>query len=483
MDNPIFLQSVFNLSSYRVNLYAIPVGLTFLAIVFLGLYVLVREKHSSVKTSFFLMTLPPAVWLFAFTLMYSADTFDVARWWSKAAYLGVPFIPTTIYYFTVKVLRTYDKKRLRVFAAVGVSTMISAVMIGTDLMMDGLYLYDWGYYAKYTPYSLVYLTFFFGLMIMTLRSFMKEYRKPQTETHRQRIKWLMVAFSAAYLAGFDYLGKFGVAWYPFGYAGVLVFIAIAARVVTKYRLIDITSSFAADKILGAIGDALLVLDSEDIVRVANDEACRLFEKPKNDLLGSHLSEVSGYFPAKDTMEALHRLDVDPTYEIEHERLDGEPLLLTVSESYMKDGLGCVVATVMAIRDVTALKRAESALAESRKRYDDLYKGVSEAILILDEFGRFSSLNPAAEKLFGATAQSLAGRIFVMSDYLPSSEMGIVMKVIRGVMQGGVEAPFRLDIVGEDKKLITVEAEASAIKSDGQVHAVQIILHRSTALKT
>jgi hypothetical protein len=78
---------------------------TFLAIVFLGLYVLVREKHSSVKTAFFLMTLPAAVWLFAFALMYSSSRYDVARFWSKAAYLGVPFIPTAIYYFTVKVLR------------------------------------------------------------------------------------------------------------------------------------------------------------------------------------------------------------------------------------------------------------------------------------------------------------------------------------------------------------------------------------------
>jgi PAS domain S-box-containing protein len=459
-----------------VNAYAIPVAVTFLAIVFLGLYVLVREKHSSVKTAFFLMTLPVAIWLLAFAFMYSSVSYDVARFWSKAAYFGVPFIPTAIYYFTVKVLRTYDRKRPRVLAAAAVSVVVSAVMIGTDFMMDGLYQYEWGYYAKYTPYSAVYLVFFFGFMIMTLRSFVNEYKKPQTETHRQRIKWLLVALSVAYLAGVDYLGKFGVACYPFGYAAILVFIAIAARVVTKYRLLDITSSFAADKILCAMGDALLVLDAEDIVRVANNEAARLFEKSKNELLGSHLSEVGTSFPARDTVDSLNRFSADHVYEIDHEKADGELRVLQISEAHMKDGLGCVIATVLVVRDLTEVRKIQTTLAESLRRYDDLYKGVSEAIVILDEFGRFSSLNPAAEKLLGADAASLAGRIFVMSDYLPSSAMGAVMKAIRSVMQGNPEAPFKLDIVGENKKVISVEA--TAISALGRVEAVQIIFHRS-----
>src|SRR4051812_30790275 len=97
--NSHMVHLVLRASSYRLSLYALPVAATFIAILSVGFYVLIREKHSSVKTSFFLMTLPAAIWLATFAMMYSSTSYDVARFWSKAGYLGVPFIPTSIYYF------------------------------------------------------------------------------------------------------------------------------------------------------------------------------------------------------------------------------------------------------------------------------------------------------------------------------------------------------------------------------------------------
>jgi PAS domain S-box-containing protein len=443
----------------------------------LGGYVFLREKHSSVRTAFFLLTLSAVVWLTAFGFLLAANDERTAIFWAKAAYLGVPFLPSCLYYFTAKVLRQYEARRRSVAAGFALSAAFSALILFTDWIVSGVHFYAWGRYPKYAPGSAAYLVFFAGYMIASLRAYIRAYRRSDTPTQRARAKCLLAAFSVAALAVMDYLPKFGFSWYPFGYACILGFIAIAAWTVTRYRLIDITSAFAADKIIGTMGDALLVLDNEDVVRVANDEACRLFGAPKEKLVGVPLGAVSSFFPRRDTAEHADRVGTDHAYEIVHRADDGKELHLTVSESAIKDALGCVIATVLVIRDFTPLAAARRALEDTENRLSGLYKDMSEAVVLLDEFGRFLSMNPAAERLLNAPVERIAGRIFVMSNFLPSRHMATVMRSLRNVMAGGPEERIQIELCPEGGEPFLATATASAVRAGGRVSAVQLLVRR------
>lgn len=461
--------------NYLPSLMAWPLFFTFAAVFFLGVYVLLRERHSAVKTAFFFMTLPASIWLFSFGFMYLAVNETAALFWAKAAYLGVPFIPSTIYYFTVKILRLGEKRRGRVLLFFLTSVFFSIVIIGTDRVIDGVARFSWGYYPHYTLFSFYYLTFFYGLMVATVRHYVVELGRSQSDNQRARIKGLLAGFCIVSVASVDYLAKFGVPVYPFGYGCILLFIGIAAFVITRYRLVDITPSLAAEEIICAMGDALIVLDAEDLVRVVNDAAVRLFEIDPEEIVGEHLSAVSAYFPVKNTPASVHRVGTNHAYEIEHKRSDGRPVMLHVSESCMTDGLGCVMATVLIVRDVTLLRQAELAVKETESRFSRLYEDASEAILVLDEFGRFASANPAAERLLGARAGELTGRIFVMSHFLPPDQVGKVLKLLRSIMQGASEPRFELRLKREDDQTLLLEAQASAVKQNGKISAVQLML--------
>ncbi len=476
------LWKVFLSSSYHWNIFALPVFITAAIILFFGLSVLIRERYSAIGTAFFLMTLPACVWLFSFTAMYSAHDPRVALWWAKAAYVGVPFIPSTIYYFTVRVLRLYGPRKEWVWVNFILSAVCSGVIIGTDLIIQKLGRYAWGYYPEYELYSIPYLVLFFGVMALSLWNYWQEFKKPQTETHKARIKSLLTAFSIAYIAIVDFLPKFGIAFYPCGYLGILGFIVIAAHVMKKYRLVDVTPSLAIEQIIGTMGDALLVLDSEDIIRVANQAACSLFELNKKNIIGMKLSSISPAFPSKDTVDSLERSTLDQHYEMHHALSDGRTLVLNVSESVMKDDIGCVIATVLIIRDITMLKRTQIELLEIERRFNELYNEMPDAIILLDEFGKFRSANPAAERLLGRRSKELSGKIFVMSNLLPPSSTAKILKVIRGVMESGREEPFEMEIMKEDRSFLTLTAYASGVREDGKIVAVQIILRESVEQK-
>ena len=470
---------IFHLTNYQWNPSAAPVFLTALVILFFGFYVLIRERYSSIAVAFFLMTLPAGVWLLSFTGMYLAKETPLAFWWAKSAYLGVPFIPSTIYYFTVRVLRFYQRKKHLVWINFILSAACSWGIIGTDLVIRRLHHYAWGFYPRYELPSVVYLFFFFGVMAFSLRYYWVEYCKPQTDTHRARIKALLIAFGIAYAASLDFLAKFGVAFYPCGYLGILGFIMVTAHVMKRYRLVDITPSLAVEKIIGTMGDALLVLDTEDIVRVVNNVACELFEADKESLIGTPIASVSPNFPVKNTSSSLERLGSDQHYEMQHIHSDGSPLILNVSESSMKDSMGCVIATVLVIRDVTAFKKTQIELQETELRFNELYNEIPDAIVLLNEFGKFRSVNPAAERLLGRSSKELSGKIFVMSSLLPPASTSKVLKVIRNVIENGREEAFAFELAKDDKTLLLLKAYPSAVRQDGKIVAVQMIL-RETA---
>ena len=469
----------FGTAVYHLNPYAMPVFLTSLVVLFLGLCTLVRERFSSVATAFFLMILPTVIWLFSSTGMYLAESRDVALWWAKAAYLGLPFIPPMVYLFTIRVLRLYEPHKKKACIYFALSALFSWILVTTDWMVKDLYHYHWGFYPKYEPSAFLYLAFFFGLLFESLWLYWTEYRKTQTDTHKARIKSLMVAFCIAFIAWVDYLPKFGIALYPFGFVGVLGFMAVGTGVVLRYRLVDITPSFAVNQIIGAMGDALLVLDAEDTVQVANQAAYDLFLLSKQEILGKSVSTVIPNFPIKDTAHSLERLGTDHGYELEHARGDGQRLNLMVTESAIKDHKGCIVATVLVLRDMTPLKETQTALKEIEHRCDELYRDIPEAIVLLDEFGRFRSVNPAAEKLLGVSESRVAGKIFVMSKLLPPTFMGRMLQVIRLTMEGKQEGPFDLELLTEGGNRLKLKAYPRPVQQNGKIAAVQLLLRDTT----
>ena len=476
----MFNNSIFDSTSYYLNPWAVPFFLTMLAIFALGVFVLNRERYSSVSLSFFLMTIPAGVWLLTFSFMYCSKAEAVALWWAKAAYLGVPFIPAAIYYFTVKVLRLYTQHKKMVWASWLASACFSAVIIGTSWMIQRPYQYWWGFYPKYELISVFYLAYFFGMMLVCLNYYRIEYKKPYSKTHQRRVKSLLIAFAVAYLASVDYLPKFGVAVYPFGYVCILVFIVLTARTITRYRLVDITSSFAAEKIIGTMEDALLVLDNENIIRVANDAAAELFYLPKENLMGKHISSITASFSSIGGLDSASNT-YEQHYEIEHTLLkSGKKIYLSVARSSMKDALGLPMATILILKDMTQMKEAELALKEHEYQTTEFWEEAPYAIITLDEMGKLKSMNPAAARMLGYGAEDLAGKIFVMSGAVPNHSVQKLLKAVRKVVEGDHEPPLELELLRSDQTALHLELSLFLVKqSQKATAAVQLVFRDMT----
>lgn len=66
-------------------------------------------------------------------------------------------------------------------------------------------------------------------------------------------------------------------------------------------------------------------------------------------------------------------------------------------------------TIAIVRDITERRRAEEALRESEARKCAILGSALDAIMDLDDDGRVTELNPAAERMFGCPAEVISGQ--------------------------------------------------------------------------
>lgn len=353
---------------YSFNPYAIPMAFAASAVLGLGLTLLIAESRSAIHVWFCVMALTIGLWLTAFALLYCAVDAGTGLRWAKLAYVGVACMPSAIYQFTIAVLHPRSGGSLRLAR---ISWLLSAVfliaIINTDWLVRGLYRYWWGYYPQYGWLSLPYLAFFFGMMVVSLRRFWIAASQAEPGTpYQHRVQALLRAFIIVYLGSFDYVAKYGIPLYPFGYVPVLVFVALVARVVWRYRLVDITPAFAAKQIIGTMAGALLVFDREGIVRVVNQSACRFFGASEQELVGMSFAELARRFVAPLTFEEVIRKGRLQDYELTlHPAADGgAPRTLSLSTSLLEDRAKQPIGLVCVAVDITKRTAVEEALRKT-----------------------------------------------------------------------------------------------------------------------
>lgn len=403
--------SILDPAGYRLTWTAVPTILTAVATILIALYVLRREGPSRVSLAFALLSGAIAVWLSAFSVMYCALSPDTALRWSRTAYLGVPFIPAAVYHFTVSVLQSYGRHRSRVFAGYATAAAFSITIHATPWLMHEVRRFDWGYYPQYDWLGAPYLLFFAGMLLASYR----EYRLARnveagSDTYQRRLRAFQLAFSVMYLGSVDYLPKYGIPLYPFGYLPILAFLVLAARAVARYRLVDLSSAFAAHSIVEGLGDPLIILDRDGLIRVVNRAAAGILHAGPESLVGRPIFESGGWLLSRERHQTMLRQGRPASFEIERpERPEGGGTrYYSVQASVVPDRFGEAAGILCTARDITEQRRAQEELQASEEELRAVVNTAKDAILSTDNRGTIVSWNHGAERLFGYAAEEVLG---------------------------------------------------------------------------
>ncbi len=399
---------IMNPDNYIFNGYALPMFIAAAAIALLGLFILFRERGSSVGFSFLFMCLSVGLYLFATGANYASRDEGLSLLWIRISQLGSVFIPTTILLLTANRLNLIHRRRFAIASSFALSTFFALAALFTDLYVKGSAPFFWGRFVQYGPLGFVFLGFFFGIMVFVLRLYWLEYRQSSTERQKKRLRGLLIAFSGGYLGSVDFLPAFGLPVYPFGYLPICFFVVMSAYVIIRYRFTDITPELAADRILETMQGAVIVSDLKGRIRVINCVAEEMLGYQKAELLGRDIESILPSLAVFNTTSLLNGKSY--SHEMTWHSRSGQQFDVNISVSAITNLLdNAPVGIVYTAYDITERKKAEESLRRSEESYRGLFNGVGEAIFVQDRQGRFLDVNAAAERLYGYPPEYFIGK--------------------------------------------------------------------------
>ena len=223
-----------------MNPHSIPTLIGGAVVLFLGLFVFLKNRKSPINISFLLFSLSISFWLFGYTAAYSVKEDTISTFFCRLACVSAMFTAPTFYHLITNLLKIKDERR---FVALSYLAMIAftPLFLFTNYFLTGTYKYFWGTYSKAGPLHPLYLIIFFSIFLRVLFILFSKYREYEKSTSIEatRIKYLLIAILAGLLGAIDYLPKYGIEIYPFGFAFEILLAAIIAYTIIKYRLMDI----------------------------------------------------------------------------------------------------------------------------------------------------------------------------------------------------------------------------------------------------
>jgi PAS domain S-box-containing protein len=191
---------------------------------------------------------------------------------------------------------------------------------------------------------------------------------------------------------------------------VFVFASGVIYAIFKYRFLTITPTIAAENIISAMDEFLILLDMEGTILTVNKATLRSLQYKRKELEGK---SVTALFPKDgketDLYERILKKEIVTNHESGFKTKNGLIVPIIYSSSPVEDKAGTAIGTVFIARDISERKKAEVALQESNSIYRNLIEKMPDGVYKTSHEGRVIEVNPAMIKILGFnTKEELQG---------------------------------------------------------------------------
>jgi diguanylate cyclase (GGDEF)-like protein/PAS domain S-box-containing protein len=182
------------------------------------------------------------------------------------------------------------------------------------------------------------------------------------------------------------------------------------------------------RLLDAIGQTIIVTDSQDRVVYWNDAAAQLYGWSKEEATGRRLKELvvcEKLWPQAEEIRSELRVRRAWSGEFVVRRRDGETVSMMGVATPLLDEEGSPVGMVGVSMDVTERKRAEEALGKSEERFRALTQNSSDIITLLGTDGTVHYQSPSIKHILNYRPEELVGKSIF--DYVHPEDLGRVRR--------------------------------------------------------
>ncbi len=213
-----------------------------------------------------------------------------------------------------------------------------------------------------------------------------------------------------------------------------------------------------DKLVKLNADGIMVVDLDGVILFINPAGVNMLGQTEEEILGKRFG--CPLTPGKGT-------------EIELLSKNGQTIVVELRTQETEwEGRS---ALLISLRDITDRKQAEENLRKSEYRYKKLINNSPDAVALVDEMGRFLTVNPTMAERFGLTPPELEGKSF--HDVIPKELADIRLEKGKEVIEKEKLVYF------EDKRAgLHFQHYYVPISTSGQQETFQVISRDITEIR-
>jgi PAS domain S-box-containing protein len=165
-----------------------------------------------------------------------------------------------------------------------------------------------------------------------------------------------------------------------------------------------------ERIMDAMGEGLVVMDSEHRMTQLNEKACELFQYPREEILGKAYT----FWAHPDFTDILRKelekreKGAKSTYETLYCRKDGSEFWAQVTAVPIVDEEGNYQGSIGCLRDITEEKKLADEMDRLYEFNEKLIRGASVWINVTDPEGKITLWNEEAERISGYSRHEVLG---------------------------------------------------------------------------
>lgn len=249
-----------------------------------------------------------------------------------------------------------------------------------------------------------------------------------------------------------------VVYYPYVMDGVIEGAVVVSRDITEHRAAEKRLEESEEKyrhLFESLNDAAFLADCETgLIIETNIKGEALLIMEREEIIGMHQKML--HPPAK-ALEYAEKFAVHiakgkaADYEGEVVRKDGAVVPVFISAAPV--GIGGKKLILGLFRDITAQKRSEAALIESKRFSESIIASMQDGFSVYDSQRRFLDGNPAFFRMTGYTREELAG-LAPPYPYWPGKQAEEIARAFDD-LENGVRRDYEFNFVKKDGSFFPV----------------------------
>lgn len=389
-----------------MNIFGFLMTLSFGIYMYLGIYVLCRDRKAKLNRVFFALCISYGLWALASCFSNSADSKDYCYIWGIVASIGYCTFASLALHFFLLYTKKYDllKKRWLYLIIYLPCVIFIYQSLKGNLFVKDYALGEYGWYVLMRTDSVYFWLFIMQILVYGTTSLLLCYFWWKSAPAKRDQKQAKIIFITAVISFFlcfflEFIPRItGMSIPDMTPVGFVVWISGIVYGIAKYNLMLLTPSLAVENILQTISDSVILVDLNGVMITANQETIRLLKYDINELIGKPLSILFHKDNDLNPADLINLLRNGPIRNIETFFItkNGEKIPINFSASFCRDDDETIIGFVAVAWDITSLKNTEERLRNLA--HHDVLTNLANRLLLDERLSHDISVAQSNNKL-------------------------------------------------------------------------------------